>query len=484
MHWPAILLLLCPLTAVAATPQISSEFSGPALVFKVTVANPDTLMHHVVEVGVRSHAQGNFGCLTDSATLFSLADYPISFSVTHEETLTKADPQIRLEPGASVTFTISLYPHATGACGPWSSQVRAIVVFENGTRLETQSAPLTERDLEKLRIHNPTRDEVLRGLHHRNTDLRLQSLRQLGTVGLDRVTLEDEVRRAFDDPDPRVRAAAYQQVAPLELQVLTPELVKRLAMISLPAQPAQTRQINSQELLSLCQAFTKLRATGAEDDLLRVLTNPDFAYPEALGEALRKIHTPSMPDKLTHALTSHREWADLAPDGTSGMEGSQMEVRYDILVKSLIEYRDPASVPLLKSLMTPPTAKHTAQVVLSSVLRLTDATHRVQDPFILGFRDVAQEFMSDPWGNDRENLREPAMLLSARCADGQADQIRFLRMGLEDSSVHVQLAAAHEAAVLRLTSVSAEILNSYRRSSPGLRPYFCNALTALSQKCP
>jgi HEAT repeat protein len=478
----ATFLILCPIVPVAAGSSISSEFSAPALVFKLTVANPDTVMRHVTKVGVRSRAHGNFGCLTESAALLSLADYPISFSVTREETLTDADPKIVLPPGSSAAFTVSLYPHATGACGAWSSDVSAIVVFDDGTRLETQAASIGERDLEVLRTRNPQRDEVLQGLNHRNVDLRLQSLRQLGKVGLDRVTLEDKVRLALQDPEPRVRSEAYRQVAPLNLQTLTPDLIKRFALIPLSAQPAQTRQANSAELLELCRSFTMLRAAGAEDSLLAVLTDPNFLYPEALGEALQKIRTPAMPSKLMQVLASHRAWASALSDDVSA-EGPKLATRYDILLKTLIDYRDVGSVSLLRSLLSPPQNRRTARVILTNVLALTDATHRVQDPFVLAFRDVARRFTNDPWGDDRENLREPAMLLSVRASDDRAEQIPLLRAGLRDRSPHVQLAAAREAAALTLTSMAPEILKSYRNSNESLRPYFCNALTALDAKC-
>jgi hypothetical protein len=479
----ATFLVLCSMVPVAAGASVSSEFSGPTLVFKLTVANPDTAMHHVTRVGVHSRAHGNFGCLTESTTLISLADYPISFSVEREETLTDADPKIRLPPGSSAAFTVSLYPHATGACGPWSSDVSVIVVFDDGTRLETQMTPISDSDLEALRTRNPQRDEVLQGLSHRNVDLRLQSLRQLGKVGLDRVTLEDKVRLALHDSDRRIRSEAYRQVAPLNLQTLTPDLIKRFALIPLPAQPAQTRQANSAELLELCRSFTMLRATGAEDGLLAVLTNPNFIYPEPLGGALEKIRTPAMPARLMHVVASHRAWAAALPDGAASADGPKLATRYDILLKTLIDYRDVSSVPLLKSLMAPNENRRTARVILSNVLALTDATHRVQDPFVLAFRDVAHEFMTDPWGDDRQNLREPAMLLRVRTSDDPAEQIPLLQAGLRDRSPHVQLAAARESAALALTAMAPAILKSYRSADESLRPYFCNALTALDATC-
>ncbi len=479
----ATFLALFSLASGATAASISSEFSERVLVFKMNVGNPDTMMRHLTHVGVRSRAHGNFGCLTESSTLISLADYPISFSVTREETLIPADPMIRLAPGSSVKFTVSIYPHATGACGPWSAEVNAIAVFDDGTRLESVVATITEEDLEARRTRNPQRDEVLQGLKHRNADLRLQSLQQLGKVWLDRVTLEEKVRLAFEDPDPRIRSEAYRQVSPLNIQTLTPELIKRFARIPLPSKPAQTRRANSAELLDLCRAFTMLPATGAEDAMLSVLTNTDFVYPEPLGEALQMIHTPAMPTHLMRALTSHRAWASAAPDAPGIGESPKLAARYDILLKTLINYRDVSSVPLLKSLMTPRQNRRSAWVILNGVLALTDADRRVRDPFVLAFRDVARDFMNDTWGDDRQNLREPAMLLSARMSDDPVEQAAVLRAGLRDRSPQMQVAAAREAAALGLPSMAPDILKNYRASAAALRPYFCMALTALDTKC-
>ncbi len=483
MRQLATFLILCSMASVAAAVSVSSEFFAPVRTFKMTVSNPDTVMRHITKVGVRSRAHGNFGCLSDSTALIPLADYPISFSVESEETLIRADPTIRLPPGSSANFSLSLYPHVTGACGEWSAQITPIVVFDDGTRVETPAQTITEQDLEEKRNHDPQRDEVLQGLNHRNADLRLQSLRQLGQVGLDRTTIEGKVRLAFQDPDARIRSEAYRQVSPLNVQVLTPDMIKRFAMIPLPAQPTQTRQANSAELLELCRAFTMLPATGAEDALLGVLTHPNFIYPAPLGEVLLKIRTPAMPARLMHALDAHRAWASALPEASASAESPKLATRYDILLKTLIEYRDVSSVALLKSLMVPSQNRRTTRVILTSVLALTDSDHRVQDPFVLAFRDVAHGFMNDTWGDDRQNLREPAMLLSARVSGDSAEQGTLLRAGLRDRSPHVQLAAAREAAALALTSMAPEILQSYRGSDASLRPYFCNALTALGAKC-
>jgi hypothetical protein len=214
----AMFFFFCSLVRLATGNNLSSEFSGPTLVFKLTVSNPDTATRHVTKVGVRSRAHGNFGCLTDSTTLIPLADYPISFSVEHAETLVRAEPIIEMQAGSSAQFTVSLYPHATGACGPWSSEVSVIVEFDDGSRLETPAQTIGEQHLAKRRTRNLQRDEVLQGLRHINADLRLQSVRQLGKIWLDRVTLEDKLRLMLQDPEQRVRSEVYRQITLLNLQ--------------------------------------------------------------------------------------------------------------------------------------------------------------------------------------------------------------------------------------------------------------------------
>ena len=233
----------------------------------------------------------------------------------------------------------------------------------------------------------------------------------------------------------------------------------------------------------MCRSFTRVRAAGAEDELLAVLVNANFMYPEALGEALRKIRTPAMPGKLVRVIDSHRAWASLSPDGAVSAEDPKLATRYEILLKSLIEYREVGSVALLKSLMVPAQNRRTARVILDDVLALTDGDHRVQDPFVLAFRDTARGFMSDPWGDDRQNLREPALVLSVRASDVPAEQVALLRAGLRDRSPYVQLAAAREAASQGLAAMAPDILRSYAASDGSLRVYFCNALVALNAKC-
>lgn len=472
----SILLLLLSIAPDTFAAKISSEFSRQTLLFTLTVSNSASVVRHVTQIGIISNARGSFECLNNATTLILLADYPIMFSVERKETLIKADPPISLPPRSSARFTVSAYPYAAGACGPWSADVHVIVVFDDGTRLENASETITEADVEALRIRKPERDEVLKSLSHKHAGLRLQALKQLGKVDVDRVTLETKIRRAFDDPDRLVRSEAYRQAAALKLNTLAPDLIARFGKIPLSARAAPTRQAASEELLDLCQTFKTIRAADAEEGLISTLTHPNFVYPEQLGDVLQKIRTPAMPAKLGGALATHREWA-------SDAASPSLATRYAILLKAFIAYRDVDSVPFLESLMAEGANKQTTYVILTNVLAQTDATHRIQDPFVLKMRAAGREFIDDPWGDERRNLREPAMLLTARGLDKASEQIAILTQGLRDRSAYVQLAAAREAATLGLTAMVPTIQENHRRAHASLKLYFCNALTTLQATC-
>jgi hypothetical protein len=472
----SILLLLLSIAEVASAAKISSEFSRQTLLFKLTVSNSASVVRHVTQIGIISNARGRFECLNNATTLFVLADYPIMFPVDRNETLTKADPPVSLPPLSSARFTVSAYPNAAGACGPWSADVHVVVVFDDGTRLENRSETITEADLETLRIRKPDRDDVLQSLSHKHVGLRLQALKQLGQVDIDRLTLETKIRLAFADPDRAVRQEAYRQAAALNLNTLAPDLIARFGKIPLSPQEAPARQADSEELLNLCQTFKIIRAVGAEEGLISTLTNPNFVYAEQLGEVLQKIRTPAMPAKLGGALTAHRGWA-------SDAASPSLAARYAILLKAFIAYRDIDSVPFLESLMTQGGNERTKYVILTNMLAQTDATHRIEDPFVLRMRAASREFINDPWGDERQNLREPAMLLTVRGFDKATEQLAVLKQGLRDKSAYVQLAAAREAATLGLTAMVPAIQDIYRAADAGLKPYFCNALTTLHATC-
>ena len=240
------------LSISAAKAQMFSEFERAALIFTIAVANPSSAPRSIVQVGVRSRAHSTFNCLSGAHGLISLADYPVAFHVSKPETMIDADPILALPPKEIATFTISLYPNATGSCGYWSSIVSAVVKFDDGNTLETPSEMIDARQVESVRVRSPKREEVLGLAAHRSPMLRLQGIEKLPAVNVDTITAESVLRARYSDPVPDVREAAYAQSAAMKLTGLVPDLIARFDVV--PKPKAGDRDSYSGELLSLCKA--------------------------------------------------------------------------------------------------------------------------------------------------------------------------------------------------------------------------------------
>ena len=233
--WRPILFLLCFVqTSTSAEAQISSEFEAAALVFKITVSNPSSNPRSGVQVGVRSDVHGDFLCLSAAQGLISIADYPVAFHVRQRETMVDADPILALPPKETATFTVSLYPNATGSCGAWYSQVSAVVKFDNGDRLVTEPAYIDARQVEAVRRKSPKRDEVLAMVAHRSPILRIQGIEGLAAANVDSITAQTVLRARYSDPVATIRIAAYDKTTEMQLAGLIPDLIARFDMVVKP----------------------------------------------------------------------------------------------------------------------------------------------------------------------------------------------------------------------------------------------------------
>ena len=101
----------------------------------------------------------------------------------------------------------------------------------------------------------------------------------------------------------------------------------------------------------------------------------------------------------------------------------------------------------------------------------------------MAFRDYALLHVKDPWGDDRVNLREAALVLAVRTSASQADQEELLRAAFEDQSVYVRLAAAKETAALKLDALSQDVGRVSASAPDSLKVYFCEAARELGTKC-
>lgn len=469
-------------SAAVVFAQVSSEFKSATLVFKLTVSNPSSAPKHVVKVGVASDAHGTFRCLVGGRPQIYAADYLVRFHVTQRETLIDADPPLPLPPKATATFTISLYPNDSGACGYWYTDVNAIVLFDDGTRLTTPAERIDSDQVAAVAYKKPEREEVLAELRHRDPRLRLQALGQIAKVGLDPITAETVLRAKYSDPNRRVRSAAYTQSAEMKLTRLAPDLIARFDQVPGTVESVEEQNAYSNELLSLCDATADIHATDAIDKVLEVLTNRAFVFPILLQKDLDKLRSPQMPRKLIAVLEKYRDWA-AAEQEPGPARGPQVTTRYDVLLEALVSYRNLESVPLLKSIMSDAKSKRTARSILRYLVELTDANLITQDPFVLAFHEVALAFVNDPWGDDRQNLREDALILAVRTSNRPDESEALLRAGLRDPSVYVRRSGAKEAAALKLTSLAPEVRRAYQSAPEEFREDFCKVIQTMGATC-
>lgn len=473
-------LFVVAMNAVAQ--PISKEFNRATLVFKLTVSNPSTTPRHIVKVGVLSDARGEFKCVSAASALSALADYPIHFHVKQPETLIVADPLLAIPPKESAMFTISLYPNATGSCGPWYSDVRAVVLFDNGTRLESSSERIDGSDVAAARKRDPSREEVIAALRHRSADLRYQALQKVSNVNLDPITLETLVGARLEDPVRAIRREAYKKVGELRLVKLERALIDRFGKIPKGNPSSDTFQEYSAEVLDLATALLTLKSIASIDKILDVFVDPDFSYHGLLAGEIEKFQSPAMSAKLQLRLKNHIPWAALDAE-QFGSRGPDNGGRYQALLSTLIPYRDSSSVNLLKQIMKDPANRHATRTILVYVLKLTDGSSLVQDPFVLAFHEPALAFAEDAWGDARINLRESAAILAVRTSPSTGQQQTLLRSALNDSSIYVRLKAAEEAALLNHKSLLPEVKNAHRTSSKNLQEYFCKPLIRLGGTC-
>jgi hypothetical protein len=181
-------------------------------------------------------------------------------------------------------------------------------------------------------------------------------------------------------------------------------------------------------------------------------------------------------------LEAHKDWAAIREEPVGG-EGPMLAERYEELLHALISYRDPKSVGLLLSIMSDQRNNRVTRVILDELANLTDSSRLTQDPFVMGFRHFALSRLNDQWGDERQNLREPALILAVRTSSNRIDSEKLLQSGLRDPSVYIRLKAAEEAATLGIKTLTPNIREAYRLAPAHLKSYFCEAIERMASTC-
>ena len=468
-----VLGLIMSLACGPANGQVSSEFSKAALVFDMTVSNPSSQTRHLIQVGVESTADGNFNCSSASSTLIPLADYPIKFHVQKPETVIPANPILELPAHASARFTISLYPNATGSCGYWAADVRAIAIFDDGTRLYSQKEQIDADDLKRVQSHNPKREAVLGGLKHRDPALRIQSLQKLSSVKLDPDTVITVLRTKFQDADRSVRKQAYKTAAEMQVRIVVPELIARYPRVPVSA-PSESPDAYAEEVASLCESLGILKAREGVDVLVTSLINEKARYYFYASDALKLILDPSVPLKLVPILESKRAWADEKRCDFAARACPEHLERYTALLDVEVSYRSMKTVPRLTKLAQE--SAGAAQLLLLEVDNATGTNELISDPFILAFKALAEKRKFDA----SADARSTAISLLARIGESKEETAGVLAAGLADSAASVRKRTAWEVSRLKARSLIPDLFTLYgRASTPDERTTLCESLRNL-----
>jgi hypothetical protein len=439
--------------------QVSSEFSKATLVFDMTVNNPSSQTRHLVQVGVESHSDGDFNCSSASSALIPLADYPIKFHIKKPETIIAANPTLELPAHSSARFTISLYPNATGYCGLyWAADVRAIAIFDDGTRVYSQKEQIDADDLKRVRNHNPKRDALLGGLKHRDPALRIQSLQRLSSVKFDPDTVVTVLRTKFEDTDRNVRKQAYKTAAEMQVQVLIPDLVGRYSHIPQMAS-AEDFDAYAGEVGSLCESLGLLKAREGADVLIASLLNEKARYYFYASDALKVILDPSVPLKIVPVLESKSAWANEKLCDFADRTCPEHFERYRALLDVELSYRSMKTVSRLIKLAEQ--SGRVAEIVLLELQNATSAAELVNDPFILAFKALATEKTRDA----STDTRSIAISLLARIGNSKEETAKALAAGLADSAKSVRERTAWEVSSLKARSLIPDLFSLYQLSS-------------------
>ncbi len=451
-------LLLCDTMRAAPSASVQSTWRKPPLRFDILVHNPNhQKAWHLLQIGVTSDARGTFNCLGGATALAPLADYVVNFRLTDKRTLVDADPPIEIMPLGSARFTIALYPDDHGACGPWTSKVAALMVFEGGVTLTSETEQLDSAAVAASSKRPLSLSDINQASRHPNPLVREWAARMVAPAH-DPAAL-DILSRGLADPSPDVRRAALQAI------IKSPDA--RLGSKLLDA----ARQTSDwQELPLYCAALRSIRYAPSAEFILSVLLRAEPAAIPPAADALRALPPGSVTPALNAALAAHAEW------GTQAAWPTAQSLAYRGLIDLMFEFADPSSLKTLQELLA-----KTANADLRNFL-LLHVQQKAGTPFAASFRPTLETLAHDGSPSVQRSVL-PVLVAVAPPAEKTAVLKSFL--GSPDS--FTRAAACGIAAQSAMPALTAQITELVAHSQAGAeRLACCHALQVQGIKdgCP
>lgn len=455
-----LLLAACDPAAAVPSPGMQSSWVKPPLRFDLIVHNPNhQKAWHLLQIGVTSDAVGTFSCLGGATALTPLADYVVNFKLTEKRALKDADPPIEILPLGSARFTIALYPDDHSACGHWTSKVAAVMVFEGGVTLTSQTELIDSDSIAASARRRLSLDDVNTAARHRDALVREWAMRLAASTG-DRSAAANILSKGLGDPVPSVRRAALEAAAKQPDASLGPMLLEG------------AKQTNDfQELPLFCAALGAIHYAPAAEFLLSVLLRAESATIAPAAAALRDMPAASVVAPVEASLLSHPEW------GQEAAWPMPQSLSYRALIDILFAFGEASSSdPLKQLLLTTPNAELRGFLLLH-------IQQSVATPFALGFRSTVAALAH----SDSPSVERAALPVLLAITSGSAAKQDTLAPFFSSQDGFTRAAACGLAAQFGLASLAPRIIGLVSPpKSDAERLVCCRALQTLGVKdaCP
>ena len=377
-----------------------NDFDKTLLTFDLTFHNPNNKSIHLTKVGIKSSVfAGEFMCASASRGLTPMADYIVRFHVGDPETIIEAEPILEIKPKSSIRYTISIIPRATGACGYWATNISAISIFDNDTRVESSHFELTSSDFEKYKMRIPKNEELLKALKHRNLLVRLEAIQKLGSSNIPKLEASDILEIKLNDNNPEIQLAAAAEAVEMHL----PEHFETI----------YNNYFNENDYLKGMQyseLFSKMLPPSNLSKLISILGEDngvyDFYYKLQIGNiknALIKWMRPEVVPLLRDVLIKRKDWALIKNIGDTNLD----KLKY--ICSILIKYRDEQSISIIKDILeNEKSHPYIVRSILENIKDLHDEDFEVKGNFSLSMKN---NFLALTRSKEK-SIREPAIDLS------------------------------------------------------------------------
>jgi hypothetical protein len=454
--WAA--LLLCNSAHAAAADSVQSTWRKPPLRFDLLVHNPNhQKAWHLLQIGVTSDVKGMFNCLGGATALRPIADYVVSFRLSDKRTIIDADPPIEIPPLDSARFTIALYPDDHGACGPWTSKVSALMVFEGGVTLTSETEQIDSASVTASSKRPLSLSDITSASLHPNPLVRQWAPGLIASTH-DPAAL-DILSRGLSDPSPDVRRATLQAIAKSPDARLGPKLID-----------AARQTTDWQELPLYCDALGAIHYAPASEFLVSVLLRAEPAAIPSATQALRALPPASVVPALNAALADHADW------GSEVAWPTAQSLAYRGVIDLQFDFADASSLPALKELLVRTTNADLRNFLLAHVQQ------KATGAFSVGFRPALDALAAEASPSVQRSVL-PVLVAVAPVSEKPTILKSFL--GKPDS--FTRAAACGVAAQAGLPTLVPQITDLAAHAQPGAeRLACCHALQVLGVKdaCP